>query len=108
MRALYRAEVTDYAVHVSSPSVPSGPRNQCPLTARELEILANVACGYSNRRIADHYSLSEQTVKNHLTNIMNRLNVPDRTAAVVLALRYGWLNLEAMEVVRREPSSRTA
>lgn len=78
----------------------------CPLTARELQLLASVAAGRSNRTIGRRFNISEQTVKNHLTNILHRLQVPDRTAAVVLALRHGWLSLDEMEVERRRESVR--
>jgi DNA-binding NarL/FixJ family response regulator len=62
-----------------------------PLTPRELEILALVADGRRNREIAELLGLGEQTVKNHLTAIMHRLGVPNRTDAVLYAIRQGWL-----------------
>ena len=74
----------------------------CPLTERELEILADVAEGYSNRSIGVRLGISEQTVKNHLAKVLQRLNVPDRTAAVVLSLRNGWLDLQRLHVVERD------
>ncbi|MBI4202094.1 MAG: response regulator transcription factor [Chloroflexi bacterium] len=63
------------------------------LTAREREVLTLVAEGFSNKLIADQLSISERTVKNHLTNIMVKLEAWDRTHAVVTAFRHGWLSL---------------
>jgi DNA-binding NarL/FixJ family response regulator len=65
-----------------------------PLTPRELEVLRQVATGMKNRQIADRLVLTEQTVKNHLSRIMHKLGVPNRTHAVTFAVRQGWLTLE--------------
>jgi len=64
-----------------------------PLSHREMEILRYVAEGNPNKRIAGALSISEQTIKNHITSIMRKLNANDRTHAVVLAIRNGWLNI---------------
>ena len=77
-------------------------RPECPLTDRELQILGFVAEGCSNRLIGLELGISEQTVKNHLAKVLQRLNVPDRTAAVVLSLRNGWLDLQRLQVVERD------
>ena len=77
-------------------------RPECPLTERELQILGFVAEGCSNRLIGLELGISEQTVKNHLAKVLQRLNVPDRTAAVVLSLRNGWLDLQRLHVVERD------
>lgn len=58
-----------------------------PLTARELEILRLVARGYSNREIAEQLYISQKTVKNHLTNILRKLGLQDRTQAAVWAVK---------------------
>jgi DNA-binding NarL/FixJ family response regulator len=55
------------------------------LTPRELEILKLIAAGSNNREIARQLYISEGTVKNHVTNILTRLNVRDRTQAAILA-----------------------
>jgi len=68
-----------------------------PLTAREMAILKYVADGNSNKQIAYTCDISEQTVKNHLSNIMIKLQANDRTHAVVLAIRYGWFSAEVIE-----------
>ena len=64
-----------------------------PLSHREMEILRYVAEGNANKRIASTLNISEQTIKNHITSIMRKLNANDRTHAVVLAIRNGWLNV---------------
>jgi DNA-binding NarL/FixJ family response regulator len=62
-----------------------------PLSPREIEVLGVVAQGHSNKEIATLLGISEQTVKNHITSIMRKLAVNDRTHAVVYALRQGWI-----------------
>lgn len=64
-----------------------------PLTSRELEVLTYVARGYGNKRIAYTLSISEQTIKNHITSILRKLDANDRTHAVVLAIRHGWISM---------------
>jgi len=65
-----------------------------PLTPREIEILDCVAQGNSNKEIARILKISDQTVKNHITSILRKLAVNDRTQAVIYALRHGWIRLE--------------
>lgn len=60
-----------------------------PLTDREVEILQHVAGGLANKEIARRLSISERTVKNHLSNIMEKLHVNSRTQAAIYALRSG-------------------
>jgi DNA-binding NarL/FixJ family response regulator len=64
-----------------------------PLSARETEILELIARGNSNKLIARALSISDQTVKNHITSILRKLAVNDRTQAVVFALRQGWIRV---------------
>jgi DNA-binding NarL/FixJ family response regulator len=64
-----------------------------PLSARELEILDFVTNGMSNKEIAGQLRISQQTVKNHMTSILKKLNVQDRTQAAVTALRHGWVRI---------------
>jgi DNA-binding NarL/FixJ family response regulator len=61
------------------------PPELAELTPRELEILKLIAAGSNNREIAGQLYISEGTVKNHVTNILTRLNVRDRTQAAILA-----------------------
>ena len=65
-----------------------------PLTKRETQILTYVAEGNSNKEIAHILSISEQTIKNHVSAILRKLNANDRAHAVALALRGGWISPE--------------
>ncbi len=65
-----------------------------PLSPREMEILQFVTQGLSNKEIAQHLRISHQTVKNHMTSILRKLAVDDRTQAAVYALRRGWVRLQ--------------
>lgn len=65
------------------------------LSPREIEILDLVARGNSNKLIGRKLSISDQTVKNHVSAILRKLEVNDRTEAVVYALRSGWIRIEA-------------
>lgn len=65
-----------------------------PLTDRELEILRKVSEGMTNAEIGYALGISAQTVKNHVTSILRKLAVNDRTQAVVTALRRGWITIE--------------
>ena len=64
------------------------------LTPRELEVLRAIADGLSNKRIAGRLTITEGTVKIHVTNILGKLGVSDRTEAVTAAIRRGILRLE--------------
>jgi DNA-binding CsgD family transcriptional regulator len=55
------------------------------LTIRELEVLRLIAAGKTNKRIARHLSLSERTIDRHVSNILTKLNVPSRAAAIAYA-----------------------
>ncbi|MDP8962511.1 MAG: response regulator transcription factor [Cyanobacteriota bacterium] len=68
-----------------APPPPSPPPSWDELTPREQEVLRLIAKGASNREIAQLLYISEGTVKNHVTNILNRLNLRDRTQAAIFA-----------------------
>ncbi|MBO8173136.1 MAG: response regulator transcription factor [Bacillaceae bacterium] len=63
------------------------------LTTREQQVLALMASGYSNRQIGIELSISEKTVKNHVSSILQKLDVQDRLHAVVLSVKNGWVKL---------------
>ncbi len=65
-----------------------------PLSPREMEILQFVTRGMSNKQIALELGISHQTVKNHMTSILKKLDVEDRTQAAVYALRRGWVRMQ--------------
>src|SRR5258707_10516241 len=65
-----------------------------PLSGREIEILDYIARGNSNKEIAKSLKISDQTVKNHITSILKKLSVNDRTAAVVHALKHGRIKMD--------------
>jgi DNA-binding NarL/FixJ family response regulator len=64
-----------------------------PLSPREVEILDNIAQGMTNKQVAFTLSISEQTVKNHMSSILRKLSVNDRTQAVVYAMKQGWIRV---------------
>ena len=64
-----------------------------PLTPRETEILDYMAQGYLNKQIADVLNVSEQTIKNHITSILRKLNANARTQAVIVAIKKGLITI---------------
>ena len=64
-----------------------------PLSIREVEVLDCVAQGLSNKEIADALYITEQTVKNHMTSVLRKLEVTDRVQAVLYAVRNGWVEI---------------
>lgn len=72
-------------------SEPGSPFH--PLSEREMEVLNLVVEGKSNKEIAALLGISHQTVKNHITSILRKFGVEDRTQAVVYALKRGWVKL---------------
>ena len=63
-----------------------------PLSHRELEVVKLIAQGNGNKHIAHSLGISDQTVKNHITAILRKLGVNDRTHAAIYALQRGWIN----------------
>ena len=78
---------------MSGPYIVDPDEHYIPLSPRELEILEFVTNGMSNKEIASRLGISQQTVKNHMTSILKKLNVQDRTQAAVTALRHGWVRI---------------
>jgi len=67
------------------------------LSERESEVLRLVALGMSNKEVAEELFLSQRTVKAHLTNVFNKLNVASRSEAIVKGLQWGLVTLENTE-----------
>ena len=65
-----------------------------PLSKREMEVLGELTKGMSNKEIATSLGISHQTVKNHVTSILRKLDVDDRTQATLYALKRGWFRLQ--------------
>jgi len=68
-----------------------------PLSPREMEILQHIAKGQSNKEVAYELGISRQTVKNHMTSILRKLAVNDRTQAALYAVKRGWIRLNDEE-----------
>ena len=80
-------------------SIPS------PLTPRETEILSYIAYGYANKEIARTLQISEQTIKNHMSSILSKLEANDRTQAVVMAMNNGWVSSRPRETSEFTPNA---
>lgn len=86
------AQVSHKSPSTAAAEPLSRPSGLLELTPREREVLYLIATGSSNREIAQKLFISEGTVKNHVTNILNRLNLRDRTQAAIFANTYvDWL-----------------
>jgi DNA-binding NarL/FixJ family response regulator len=86
-------------VHAGRSSIPpeiaaelAEHMNADALSPREIEVLRNVAAGHSNKIVADDLAISEDTVKGHMKNILSKLGANDRTHAVILAIKRGFLD----------------
>jgi DNA-binding NarL/FixJ family response regulator len=84
--------VIERALATAAPSTDPAPAPVSypdGLTQREVEVLREIAAGYSNREIADRLSISEATVKTHVNNIFSKAGLRDRAQAVVYAVHHG-------------------
>lgn len=70
---------------------PIRQENNIPLTNREMDILCFIGEGKSNKEIADHLMLSVGTVKNHISHLLNKLDLRDRTQLAIYAIRNGFV-----------------
>ncbi len=102
-KQFYQQEIHDYVDLLSAKSqysfdggafVSGGPTKP-PLTLREIEILTHMASGKRNKDIAYALNISESTVKNHIGNIYNKLEIYDRMTVVLLAIRSGWIKYDS-------------
>ena len=87
---LLRRELTDYAVRTTQSVLPD-LQTLTPLTRRELDILQLLATGKSNQEIAEARVLALNTVKKHVGNILSKMGVANRTQAMMLAKKLGWI-----------------
>jgi DNA-binding NarL/FixJ family response regulator len=90
--------LNEYPVYVRRVRHQEGPAHQ--LSQREREVLVRVARGKTNQQIADDLFLSVSTVKVHIRNIFDKLNLPNRTEAAVFAVREGLLEQAASTSVQ--------
>jgi DNA-binding NarL/FixJ family response regulator len=96
-RVLGKSEVNSWLMKELDGLAPLGGPDESrfvPLSSREMEILQHAARGSSNKEIAHALQISQQTVKNHISSILRKLDAKDRTEAAVYALRHGWIRLE--------------
>jgi DNA-binding NarL/FixJ family response regulator len=102
MKATLRRDMLDTirAVHAGQRRIPTEVASELAqhatddaLSPRETEVLKQIAAGCSNKVVADRLQISEDTVKGHVRNILSKLNASDRTHAVTIALRRGFLEL---------------
>jgi DNA-binding NarL/FixJ family response regulator len=83
------AKAASAVAEEAEPYEPAGPADPFGLTGREREVLALVAEGYTNRRIAETLYISESTAGVHVSHILGKLGVETRTEAATIAVRLG-------------------
>jgi DNA-binding NarL/FixJ family response regulator len=102
LKNLVRKELTETirAVHAGRKRIPPDIAQQLAvhlaseaLTARELDVLRMVAQGKGNKIIASDLEIAEHTVKNHIKSILAKLGTDDRTGAVIMAARRGYIEI---------------
>ncbi|MFF5209968.1 response regulator [Streptosporangium sp. NPDC000396] len=92
IRAVHGGQVLlapDAAEAMLSSPTPAAAGHMTPLTDREREVLTLIASGRSNREIARELAVAEKTVKTHVSNVLMKLGVQDRTQAALYAVRHG-------------------
>jgi DNA-binding NarL/FixJ family response regulator len=65
-----------------------------PLTHREIQILSHIANGNTNKEVARILGISDQTIKNHVSAILRKLNANDRAHAVAMAIQNHWITVD--------------
>ena len=102
MKGTLRRDLLDTirAVHAGERRVPAEVASELALhamddalTEREIEVLRHIASGCSNKIAAERLGISEDTVKGHVRNILSKLNASDRTHAVTIAVKRGFIEL---------------
>jgi NarL family two-component system response regulator LiaR len=74
---------------------PQHPLTEEPLTEREVEVLTLLARGFSNQEIAERLTVRERTIRSHVSSILAKLHLANRTQAALYALRSGFLQLDS-------------
>lgn len=85
--------LSEFRALASGPQAVEAGIAALPLSAREIEVLDCVAQGLSNKEIAGELYVTEQTVKNHMTSVLRKLDVNDRVQAVLYAVKNGWIEI---------------
>jgi DNA-binding NarL/FixJ family response regulator len=102
LKSTLRNELIDTirAVHAGQKRIPAELATELAdhaaddeLTPREIEVLRSIAAGNSNKMIADKLSVTEETIKGHVKNILSKLGANDRTHAVTIAIKRGMIDL---------------
>jgi DNA-binding NarL/FixJ family response regulator len=90
---LIQPAITERIVKIAEQAANAFPSSESPdpFTGREVEVLRLMTGGHSNREIAEALHVAEGTIKNHVSNILSKLGVRDRTRAVLKALEQGYL-----------------
>jgi DNA-binding NarL/FixJ family response regulator len=98
---VFQPAVTERLLRAGSTFRPGAEARSEELTVREAEVVGLMAAGYSNREIAQAFGVAEGTVKNHVSNVLAKFGVRDRTRAVLKALETGQLRASPRAVALR-------
>ncbi|MFN2135742.1 MAG: response regulator [Candidatus Promineifilaceae bacterium] len=93
-RSSLHPDVALKVIHELNKPAPELPLTEEPLTEREVEVVRLVARGFSNQAIAEQLVVSERTVRTHISNILSKLHLANRTQAALYALRQGLASLD--------------
>ena len=96
---LYQEEMDNYRKivsqeHGNSIAIKSDECSNSTLSKREVEVLVHIARGKTNKDIATNLGISPQTVKNHITHILEKMGADDRNSAVIMALAQGLIKID--------------
>jgi len=94
VRAIRQVDKGDTAINPEVAERLDSRSHRTPLSQREVQVLGLLAEGMRNKEISDALGISEETVRVHVKNLMGKLKVSDRTAAVTVAVRHGIIHLD--------------